>query len=148
MKILVDADACPNAIKNILYKVPSRVKVNIIFFANQSLNIPKLPGLSFKLVSKGFDVADQEIEAMVEAGDIVITADLPLANAVIEKQGIAINVRGTLYTTENIKQKLAMRNFMTDLRDSGQRVGGPSAFSKKDIQNFANSLDRLLAQKH
>lgn len=146
MKILVDADACPKPIKEVLYRVSKRLQIPIIFFANHSLTLPPSPLLTFKQVSKGFDVADSEIEKLVQKNDLVITADLPLADAVITKNATAINIRGTLYTHENIKQKLTMRNFMTDLRDAGQITGGPAPFGKKDIQNFANALDRFLAK--
>ena len=146
MKILVDADACPNVIKEIIYRASKRLSINIILFANHSLTIPKSPYVKFVLVSRGFDVADEEIEKMVAAGDLVITADIPLADKVIDKNATAINVRGMLYTKDNIKERLRMRNLMDELRGAGQITGGPAPLNKKDQQNFANALDAFLAK--
>lgn len=148
MKILVDADACPNAIKQILFRAANKRQITCLLFANHPLTIPKSAFIRFMQVSKGVDVADNEIEAQVEKGDLVITADVPLAKLVIDKQAIAINPRGTLYTPENIKQKLGMRNFLTELRDAGHITGGPKALGKKDLQLFANALDRYLTKQH
>jgi uncharacterized protein YaiI (UPF0178 family) len=148
MKILVDADSCPKVIKEIIFRASKRLSIETILFANHVLNIPNSPHIKFQLVGKGFDVADSVIEDMVQKGDLVVTADIPLADSVIDKNATAINVRGMLYTKENIKQKLTMRNFMSDMRDAGQVSGGPAAFSKKDQQNFANALDRFLAQNN
>ena len=145
MKILVDADACPKPIKEIVYRAANRLNIRAIFFANHHLNLPNSKFLSFKQVPKGFDVADNEIVDMVESNDIVITADIPLASDVVAKYATAINVRGEVYTETNIKQKLTMRNFMSDMRDAGVATGGPKPLSKRDIQDFANSLDRILA---
>lgn len=146
MKILVDADACPNLIKDILFRASKRLSMPMILFANHPLNIPKTPFIKFKLVSKGFDVADDEIINTVAPGDLVITADIPLADSVIDKNATAINPRGMLYTKENIKQKLSMRNFMEELRGMGTITGGPSGLSKQDLQQFANALDTYLAK--
>lgn len=146
MKILVDADACPNLIKDILFRASKRLSMHMILFANHPLNIPKTPFIKFKLVSKGFDVADGEIINAVAPGDLVITADIPLADSVIDKNATAINPRGMLYTKENIKQKLSMRNFMEELRGMGAITGGPSGLTKQDLQQFANTLDRYLAK--
>lgn len=146
MKILVDADACPNVIKDILFRASKRLSMNMILFANHTLAIPKTPFIKFKLVSKGFDVADDEIVKMVLPGDLVITADIPLADSVIDKNATAINPRGMLYTKENIKQRLGMRNFMEELRGMGKITGGPSSLNKQDLQEFANALDAYLAK--
>lgn len=146
MKILVDSDACPVVIKEIICRASKRLKLETIFFANHFLTLPKSPYIKFVLVSHGFDVADEEIEKMVSKGDLVITSDIPLANKVIEKKASAINIRGEEYSLENIKERLSMRNFMEDLRGAGQHTGGPSALSKKDQQTFANALDRFLSK--
>jgi uncharacterized protein len=146
MKIFVDADACPNVIKDILYRASNRKSIELILFANHPLTIPGSPYIKFVQVSKGFDVADSEIEKVVQAGDLVITADIPLADAVIEKNAYAINPRGAFYTKENIKERLTMRNMMEDLRGQGQVSGGPPPLAKKDQQKFANALDRFIAK--
>ena len=147
MKILVDADACPKPIKEVLYRAAKRRNIQIIFFANHAFMIPPSSNLKFIQVPKGFDVADGKIVEMVEKGDLVITADIPLADAVIEKHATAINVRGTYYTKENIKEKLAIRDVVSELRDMGQVSGGPPPFNKQDLQKFANALDQYLAKK-
>ncbi len=146
MNIFVDADACPNVIKEIIFRVAKRLKIKTIFFANHTLRLPPSPFIKFVQVEKGFDVADFEIEKRVEKGDLVITADIPLADSVIDKNATAINVRGMVYTKENIKEKLAMRNLMDGLRGAGQITGGPPPLNKTDQQQFANALDRFLAK--
>ena len=146
MKIWVDADACPVVIKDILFKAADRVGVLVTLIANKSMKIPSSPNIKFVLVSSGLDVADNEIVKKLDAGDLVITADIPLAAEAIEKGGIALNPRGELYTTDNIKARLSMRDFMYTLRSSGVQTGGPSALSKNDRQTFANNLDKLLTK--
>lgn len=146
MKILVDADACPNVIKDIIFRAANRLKINCVLYANHPLNIPNSPYIRFMQVSKGFDVADKAIEEKVEKGDLVITADIPLADSVIDKHAYAINPRGTIYTKDNIKEKLGMRNFMDEMRGAGQVTGGPPPLGKTDRQKFANALDSLLAK--
>ena len=146
VKILVDADACPNVIKDILVRASERLKITMIFVANKPLNVPKSPQISSVVVSSGFDVADQHIVTLIESGDLVITADIPLANEVIDKKGYALNPRGEFYTEENIKQRLTMRNFMDEMRTMGQASGGPPPLNKRDRQVFANALDRFLAK--
>lgn len=146
MKIWVDADACPVAIKEILFRCADRRRVLVTLVANQTLRIPKSPNISFIKVSAGFDVADNEIVKQMNQGDLVITADIPLAAEVIEEGGIALNPRGELYTRENVKSRLAMRNLMDTLRSGGMDIGGPAAMNKKDIQAFANHLDRWLTK--
>ncbi len=146
MKILVDADACPNVIKEILYRAALRLKLPLILVANQPLRPPPSPFIKSIQVSAGFDVADSRIVQEVQSGDLVITADIPLAAEVVEKGGFALNPRGELYTRENVRERLAMRDLMTELRDTGIETGGPSALGKSERQAFANQLDRFLAR--
>jgi uncharacterized protein len=146
-QIWVDADACPRVIKDILYKAADRVGVALTLVANQPLDTPPSRNINTIQVPSGFDVADNYIVQKSEAGDLVITADIPLAAEVIEKDCLALNPRGELYTENNIRQRLNMRDFMDSLRSSGVEAGGgPAAFSKSDRQTFANQLDRLLAK--
>jgi uncharacterized protein len=147
MRIWVDADACPGVVKEILYRAAERAQIELTLVANQSLRVPPSKWIRAVQVEKGFDVADNRIAAEVTPGDLVITADIPLAAAVIEKDGHALNPRGELYSRENIRQLLDMRNFMDTLRSSGVDTGGPPAFSQSDRQAFANRLDRFLAAR-
>ncbi|MEJ1470368.1 MAG: YaiI/YqxD family protein [Sedimenticola sp.] len=144
MKIWVDADACPGVIKEILYRAAERVGVHLTLVANQPLRTPPSRLIQSIQVGHGFDVADNRIVELMAAGDLVITADIPLAADVIAKGGRALNPRGELYSEENIAQRLTMRNFMDELRGSGVDTGGPPSFSQADRQAFANQLDRLL----
>jgi len=144
MKIWVDADACPVVIKEILFRAAERTKTQVTLVANHVIRIPPSKYIHFRQVPSGFDVADNEIVRRVEHGDLVITADIPLASESIEKDAIALNPRGDLYTKENIKQRLNMRDFMETLRSSGVETGGPAAINHKDRQAFANQLDKLL----
>ncbi len=146
MTIWIDADACPRVIKDILFRAADRAQHTVILVANQSLQAP--PSLFIKKVrvGAGFDVADNYIVEHMEAGDLVITADIPLADEVITKAGTALNPRGDVYTPDNIKQRLSMRNFNETLRDSGLMTGGPPTLSKREVQAFANFLDRFLVQ--
>ncbi len=145
MRIWVDADACPGVVKEILYRAAERARIPLTLVANQCLRVPPSQWIRAVQVEKGFDVADNRIAAEVAPGDLVITADIPLAPAVVEKNAHALNPRGELYGKENIRQLLDMRNFMDTLRASGVDTGGPPAFSQSDRQAFANRLDRLLA---
>ncbi len=147
MRIWVDADACPNVIKDILYRAAERVEVELTLVANQPLTTPKSPLIKSKQVPGGFDVADNWIVESVRPGDLVITADIPLAAQVVEKNALALNPRGELYTEENVRERLGMRDMMEELRSSGVVTGGPAAISKADRQAFANQLDRLLAKR-
>ncbi|GLR14979.1 UPF0178 protein [Chitinimonas prasina] len=147
MRIWVDADACPSVIKEILFRAAERWQVPTTLVANQLIRIPPSAWIRSVQVPAGFDVADREIVLQVQTGDLVITADIPLAAAVIEKGGHAINPRGEIYTPENMAERLRMRDFMEALRNSGVETGGPAAFSQSDRQAFANQLDRFL-QKH
>lgn len=146
MQIWVDADACPNVIKDILFRAADRVKVRVTLVANQPLRVPPSPYIKTCQVAAGFDVADNHIAQALEAGDLVITADIPLAAEVIERKGHALNPRGDFYTPENIRQRLRMRNFMEELRSSGVMTGGPATMNQSDRQAFANQLDRFLAR--
>lgn len=146
MHIWVDADACPSDIKKILFRAAQRTHTYMTLVANRVLSVPQSPFIRTKLVSAGLDVADNKIVALLRAGDLVITADIPLAAAVIEKDAMALNPRGELYTTLTIKERLSLRNFSTALRDSGVRTGGAAPFSKRELQAFANALDRLLTK--
>jgi len=146
MQIWVDADACPGVIKEILFRAAERKQIATILVANQLIRHPPSPWIRAVQVEKGFDVADKRIVDSASPGDLVITADIPLAAAVIDKGAHALNPRGEFYSRENIRQLLDMRNFMDTLRSSGVETGGPAAFSQADRQNFANQLDRFLAK--
>ncbi len=146
MKIWVDADACPGVIKDILFRAANRTGTLLTLVANQPIQVPASAFVRTIQVGSGFDVADNEIVKRLEPGDLVITADIPLAAEVIEKGGHALNPRGELYTVENIRARLNMRDFMDTLRASGVNTGGPAAIGQRDRQEFANSLDRFLAR--
>jgi len=146
MRIWVDADACPVVAKEILYRAAERTKVSIVLVANQALQMPTSSYVSSVQVSKGFDVADDEIVKRLTAGDLVITSDIPLAAEVLEKGGQALSPRGELYTAENIRGRLNMRDFLDTMRASGLETGGPAAYSQRDRQAFANRLDQLLTK--
>lgn len=146
MKIWVDADACPVVIKGILFKAAQRTGIQLTLVANQALRIPPAHNIKMLQVTAGFDVADNEIVKRVDAGDLVITGDIPLAAEVIEKGGYALNPRGELYAEETIKARLNMRDFMETLRASGIDTGGQPTLSQGDRQAFANNLDRLLTR--
>lgn len=147
MKIWVDADACPVVIKQILFKAAERTGTQMVLVANQHIRVPASPYIRSIQVAEGFDVADNEIVKQVQAGDLVITGDIPLAADVIEKKAHALNPRGELYTPQNIKARLNMRDFLDTLRGSGIDTGGPSALSQADRKAFADNLDRILAKK-
>jgi len=145
LQIWIDADACPNVIKDVLFRAVKRRHLPLVLVANRSIATPPSQFIKAVQVAGGFDLADSYIVQQCQANDLVITADIPLAAEVVAKQAYALNPRGELYTQENIKEHLAMRDFMTGLRDTGQASGGPSAFGQRDKQAFANALDRLLA---
>jgi len=142
--VWVDADACPTVIKEILYRAAERKKLPLVLIANQPLRTPPSPYISSLTVSKGFDEADNEIVRRTAPGDLVITADIPLAAEVLAKGGLALNPRGELYSKDTIKQKLTMRDFMETLRASGIQSGGPATLNQSDRQAFANQLDKIL----
>ncbi len=147
MQIWVDADACPNVIKEVLFRAAERARIVVTFVANQEVRVPPSRFVRMVRVSSGFDVADKTIAASVQADDLVITADIPLAARVVEKGANALNPRGELYTRENIQQRLTMRNFMEELRSTGVNIGGLSTLSLAERQSFANQLDRFV-QRH
>jgi uncharacterized protein YaiI (UPF0178 family) len=144
-KIWIDADACPKAVKEIVFKTSFRLNIALMLVANSYLTIPHSDLIRLIIVGKGLDVADQYIIDHVGPNDLVITADIPLAAKIVEKLAIAINPRGEIYTEENIGEILSMRDFMKELRDGGSITGGPSTFGPKDVQQFANSLNKLLS---
>ncbi len=146
MQIWVDADACPGVIKEIIYRAAERRQIQTTLVANQMLRTPPSKVIRAIQVPSGFDVADRHIVDQVAAGDLVVTADIPLASLVIERGAHALNPRGELYTTATIRERLSMRNFMEELRSAGIETGGPSSFSQSDRQAFANQLDRFLAK--
>ena len=147
MRIWVDGDACPVVIKELLFRAAVRVKVLVTVVANEKLRVPVSEFIQTLVVGSGMNVADKQIVELVEAGDLVVTADVPLAAHVVQKGGIAINPRGELYTAENIGERITMRNLMDELRGNDLVTGGPAPFGTKDKQAFANQLDRLLAKR-
>jgi len=146
MQIIVDADACPKVIKEILFRAADRLKIQLTLVANKMLYCPPSPYIRALQVPAGFDVADNKIAQLVAPGDLVITADIPLAAQVIEKNAHALNPRGEFYTQDNMRERLAMRNFMEELRGSGVDISGPSSFSQSDRAAFAAQLDRFLTK--
>jgi len=144
MQIWVDADACPNVIKDILFRAAERTQTQTTLVANQYLRTPATKWVTNVQVPSGFDVADNEIVKRCQQGDLVITADIPLASEVLDKGGVALNPRGELYTPENIRQRLNIRDFMDTMRASGVQTGGPPPISQSEKQAFANALDRFL----
>ena len=144
MQIWVDADACPNVIKEILFRAAERMQLAMTMVANQPIRILSSRFIKSLQVSSGFDVADDEIVSLVAAGDLVITADIPLASAVIKAGGHALDPRGEFYTKDNIQERLSMRTFMDELRCSGIETGGPAPLNQGDRQTFANQLERFL----
>ncbi len=146
MKIWVDADACPNPIKEILFRAAERTGIALTLVANHEIRIKPSRHISFLRVAAGFDVADNEIVRRLEAGDLVITGDIPLAAEIIENHGHALSPRGELFTRDNIKARLTMRDLMESLRASGVESGGPAPLSQTDRKTFADQLDRMLAR--
>lgn len=147
VQIWVDADACPNPIKEILFKASKRAQMPITLVANQYLNTPPSPLIKTVQVEQGFDVADNYIVEKVAEGDMVITQDIPLAAEVIEKGAMVLSTRGDKFTKNNIAARLTMRNFMEEMRSAGEVTGGPKVFSNQDKQQFANALDQWLAKQ-
>jgi len=146
MKLWIDADACPNQVKEIMYKAANRKQIQLTLVANQYINIPKSPFIKMTQVESGFDVADDYIVEHVEPNDLVITSDIPLADELITKGAQVLTSRGEAFTKQNIKQKLNMRDFMETMRSSGIQSGGPPPLNAQDIQQFANALDRYLSK--
>ena len=147
MQIWVDADACPVVIKDILFRAAARAQVPLTLVSNMTLRTPSSPFIATIRVPRGFDGADKKIAELVRPGDLVITADIPLAAVVVRGGGRALNPRGELYTEDNVQEHLAVRNLMQALRGSGENVGGPAAFNAGDRHAFANQLDRLLTAR-
>lgn len=147
MKIWVDADACPVVIKEILFRAAERTATRLTLVANHSLPVPRSRYIDFFQVRQGFDVADNEIVKRLSAGDLVITSDIPLAAEVIDNGGQALSPRGELYTANNIKARLNIRDFMETMRASGVNTGGPDALNQADRKSFADQLDRILARQ-
>ncbi|GJH10283.1 MULTISPECIES: YaiI/YqxD family protein [Caballeronia] len=146
MQIIVDADACPAVVKDILFRAGPRMNVNVTLVANQFLRTPPSPWIRAIQVPAGFDVADARIVEMAQAGDLIITADIPLAAAVIAKGAFALDPRGEWMSTENIEERLSIRAMMDQLRSSGVQTGGPAPYAPRDGKNFAAQLDRFLAK--
>lgn len=146
MKIWIDADACPRAIKDVVIRAAERLKIPTCFVANSFQQLPRSSILSFVQVPKGFDVADNYVLAHCEAGDVVVTQDIPLAAELVAKNVHALNPRGEHYTESNIRERLNMRDFMDSMRGSGMVTGGPAPFNEQDVRLFANSFDRLLTK--
>ena len=146
MKLWVDADACPREVKEVIYRAAERRKISTVFVANGNLTLPRSTHLSTVRVGAGLDVADAYLAEHAEPGDLAITADIPLAAKLVEKGVRAIDPRGEIYDADNVKERLAMRDLMKELRDGGLVGGGPKAFGARDKQEFANALDRELAR--
>ncbi|MDB5921964.1 MAG: hypothetical protein JWN13_900 [Betaproteobacteria bacterium] len=147
MHIWVDADACPGVIKDILFRAAERLQIAMTLVANKPLRTPPSQFIRMLQVPRGFDVADNEIAKRVEIGDLVVTADIPLASDVIERGAHALNPRGEFYTPDNIRERLALRNYLSELRDSGVQTGGPAPLDNTDRKRFADQLDRFLTQR-
>ncbi|WP_370980184.1 YaiI/YqxD family protein [Agaribacterium sp. ZY112] len=147
MRIWVDADACPRPVKDILFRVSERTGLAVILVANHALPTPALATVSSVQVASGFDAADNYIVQHIEANDLLISSDIPLAAEVLEKAAFVLTPRGEAYTLDNIKARLTMRNFMEEMRASGEHSGGPAPFSNADKAQFANTLDRLIAKR-
>lgn len=147
MQIWIDGDACPVEIKELLYRAAVRVKVKLTLVANQTIRIPRSEFISLLTVPSGLNVADKQIVELLNPGDLVVTADIPLAAHVVQKGGIAIDPRGDVFTEANIGERITMRNLMDELRGSDLVMGGPAPYGPKDKQAFANQLDRILAKR-
>ena len=147
MKIWIDADACPVVIKEILFKAAERTGIHLTLVANQRIDVPRSRLIKSIQVASGYDAADNEIVKRINPGDLVITSDIPLAAEIIEKQAIALSPRGELYTADNIKNRLTMRDFMDSLRSSGIDTGGPPPLNQGDRKAFADQLDKILSKR-
>ncbi len=146
MKVMIDADACPRAAKDVLYKTTERLKIELLLVANQYIKTPPMPHIRNVVVGEGYNVADDKIVELTEENDLVITSDIPLADRVIKKGGHVLTPRGELFDEDSISHRLAMRDLMDELRSCGMETGGPSAYSKQDRQEFVNALDRCLTR--
>ena len=146
MKLYLDGDAFPNSLKNILFRAIERLAIQTVVVSNKRISIGESKNITYIIVDSGFDEADHRIVEMLKEGDLVITADIPLADRAISKNAYAINHQGELYTTANIKNRLAMRNLMQEIRDSGMPTRGPAPFNQKDAHEFANQLNKFLTK--
>jgi len=147
MKILIDADAFPNSLKEILLRAVLKRHIPTIFIANKKIAIPNIPHISMEVVAQGPDEADHRIVELCEPCDLVITADIPLADRIVSKGAVGLDPRGTIYDENNIKHLLAMRNLMEELRNNGEITGGPSAIGEKTVRAFADGLNKLLSKR-
>lgn len=147
LNIWIDADACPREVKELVFRASGRLKLPVILVADRPLTHPKSPWISQEVVPKGFDHADMRIIEKVRPGDLVVTADLPLAAAVVDRGATAVDPRGELYTPENVGERRSMRDFFMSLREAGHDLGGPPPFSPKDRQRFADALNRFLTRR-
>jgi uncharacterized protein YaiI (UPF0178 family) len=145
-KLWIDADACPKVLKEVLYKISQRLQLQIILVANSQMFVPLHPLVTLIQVKQGADMADHYIVEHVTPKDIVITGDIPLAAFIVEKNAVALDHRGELYTEDNVRERLSMRDFMKDIRDNGVITGGPAPFGPKDVERFTNSLNRILTK--
>jgi uncharacterized protein YaiI (UPF0178 family) len=146
VKILVDADACPAAVKEIVIRAAERLAVRVVFVANKNIRVPPSRHVSAVRVAMGLDVADGYIAKATEPGDLAITADIPLAAACVARGAVVLDLRGTVYTEENVGEALALRDFHHELREGGVVTGGPSGFGPKLIREFAGAFDRELSK--
>lgn len=146
LRIWIDADACPNIVKEVVYRASGRLKLPVTLVANSFISIPVHPLVNLIQVEQGDDVADFYIVEHCEKGDLIVTADIPLAAEIVKKEAFAINPRGELYTEENIQERLSVRDFMKDLRDGGVETGGPAPLGPKDKERFTNGLNKILTQ--
>jgi uncharacterized protein YaiI (UPF0178 family) len=146
MQIWIDADACPKVVKEIIYRAAQRARITVTLVANQPLSVPRSPFIKVLRAAPGFDQADKLIIEHLQADDLVVTADIPLAAQAIEKGATALNPRGEAYDRDNIRERLTLRNFMEELRSTGQTQGGPPPLNLQDRHRFANNLDRWLAR--
>lgn len=146
MKILIDADACPKAAKEILYKATDRLKIDLLIVANQYIRTPPMPHIKNVVVGEGYNVADDKIVELTNEGDIIITSDIPLADRIIKKGALAISPRGELFDEDNIGGRLATRDLLDEMRSMGMQTGGPSSYSQKDKNEFANTLNKILVK--
>ena len=148
MKIYVDADACPKPIKKILFRLANRTGISVVFVANRTITTPRLANIKNIEVGPGIDKADDYILERISPSDLIITADIPLAAEAIAKGASALDPRGELYTAENVRERLNIRDFMSTMRASGMYSSGGASFSQSNQINFSNAIDRYVAQNH
>ena len=146
LRIFIDADACPRDVKDLTFRASTRLKIPVCLVADRPVHHPDVPLISMKVVPRDPDSADKWIVGEVGEGDLVITADVPLASAVVELGAVALDPRGQIYTRDNVRERLSMRDFLMSLREAGETVGGPPPFNRKDRQRFADALDRFLTR--